>query len=153
MRRFEISLKFDLLNEGPAVALNSPALIHEYLAPFYLLNPVQEMVFVVPLNRKNFPLGAHRVALGSLTGAVCHPRECLRIVLMSPAASWVLGHSHPSGVCDPSSNDIQLTRVMREASKAVDVLLLDHVISSASGDTSLDPRGRGFYSFREAGLL
>jgi DNA repair protein RadC len=39
---------------------------------------------------------------------------------------------------------------LREAAKAVDIDLLDHVIVGRSG---ADPTGRGFYSFRESGLL
>jgi len=45
---------------------------------------------------------------------------------------------------------IQLTRQLREVAAAVDIPLLDHVIIGRRG---ADPLGRGYYSFREAGLL
>jgi DNA repair protein RadC len=45
---------------------------------------------------------------------------------------------------------VQVTRQLREAAKAVDIELLDHVILGRAG---ADPQGRGFYSFREAGIL
>lgn len=45
---------------------------------------------------------------------------------------------------------MQLTRQLREAARAIDIDLLDHVVV---GRPSADPLGRGFYSFREAGLL
>lgn len=45
---------------------------------------------------------------------------------------------------------IQLTRQLREAAAAVDIPLLDHVIIGRRG---ADPLGRGYYRFREAGLL
>jgi DNA repair protein RadC len=46
--------------------------------------------------------------------------------------------------------DIQLTRQLREASKAIDIPLLDHVVC---GTPEGDPLGKGWFSFREAGLL
>ena len=48
-----------------------------------------------------------------------------------------------------SAADIQLTRQLREAASAVDIPLLAHVII---GRRDADPLGRGYYSFREAGL-
>jgi len=59
-------------------------------------------------------------------------------------------HNHPSGDPAPSSADIQVTRRLREAAAAVDIELADHLILGAK---SSDPAGRGYYSFREAGLL
>lgn len=50
----------------------------------------------------------------------------------------------------PSANDIALTRVLRDAAKAVEIALMDHVVVGRAG---ADPTGRGYYSFREAGLI
>ena len=55
-----------------------------------------------------------------------------------------------SGDPAPSAADVQVTRQLREAARAVDIDLLDHV---SVGRAAADPRGLGFYSFREAGLL
>jgi len=55
-----------------------------------------------------------------------------------------------SGDPAPSSADLQVTRRLREAALAVDIELTDHLIL---GTKSADPVGRGYYSFREAGLL
>jgi DNA repair protein RadC len=43
-----------------------------------------------------------------------------------------------------------VTRRLREAAQAIDIELADHVVM---GDRAADPTNRGFYSFREAGLL
>jgi DNA repair protein RadC len=40
--------------------------------------------------------------------------------------------------------------LLREAGKALEIEVLDHVIL---GDAESDPNGRGWYSFGEAGLL
>jgi DNA repair protein RadC len=59
-------------------------------------------------------------------------------------------HNHPSGDPAPSAADVQVTRQLREAAKAVDIELLDHVIV---GRPASDPAGRGYYSFRESGVI
>jgi DNA repair protein RadC len=43
-----------------------------------------------------------------------------------------------------------VTRQLREAAKALDIELLDHVVV---GNAGADPTGLGFYSFRSAGIL
>jgi DNA repair protein RadC len=45
---------------------------------------------------------------------------------------------------------VAVTRQLREAARAVDIALLDHVIL---GRAAADPLGRGYFSFREAGML
>jgi DNA repair protein RadC len=45
---------------------------------------------------------------------------------------------------------MHVTRTLRDAAKAVDIPLLDHVIA---GRADADPNGKGYFSFREAGLL
>ena len=57
---------------------------------------------------------------------------------------------HPTGDPAPSEADMQVTRQLREASEALDIHLLDHVVM---GTVSADPIGTGFYSFRAAGLI
>ncbi len=59
-------------------------------------------------------------------------------------------HNHPSGDPAPSAADVQVTRQLRDAAKAVDIELLDHVIV---GRPVADPRGLGYHNFREAGVL
>jgi DNA repair protein RadC len=57
---------------------------------------------------------------------------------------------HPSGDPAPLAADVQITHLLREAAKTVEISFLDHVII---GRASADPLGTGFYSFRQAGLL
>jgi DNA repair protein RadC len=40
--------------------------------------------------------------------------------------------------------------LLREAGKVLEITMLDHVII---GNIADDPQGKGFYSFREAGLI
>lgn len=45
---------------------------------------------------------------------------------------------------------MQVTRQLRDAAKTVDIELLDHVIV---GRADADPISKGYFSFRDAGLL
>jgi DNA repair protein RadC len=109
-----------------------------------------EKFWVLCLNRRNRLLKQVEVSSGTATATLAHPREVFRPAIREAAAAIVCAHNHPSGDPSPSAADIQLTRQLREAASAVDIPLLDHVIIGRRG---ADPLGRGYYSFREAGLL
>ncbi len=109
-----------------------------------------EKFWVLCLSRRNRLRKRVEVSSGTATATLVHPREVFRAAIRAGAAAVVCAHNHPSGDPSPSAADIQLTRQLREAAAAVDIPLLDHVIIGRRG---ADPLGRGYYSFREAGLL
>jgi len=109
-----------------------------------------ERFWVFCLNRRNRLLRQVEISSGIATSTLAHPREVFRAAIREAAAAVVCAHNHPSGDPAPSAADSQLTRQLREAAGAVDIPLLDHVILGRMG---ADPLGRGYYSFREAGLL
>ncbi|HEX2853490.1 MAG TPA: DNA repair protein RadC [Opitutaceae bacterium] len=109
-----------------------------------------EKFWVLCLNRKNRLLKRVEITSGTATAALAHPREVFREAIREAASAVVCVHNHPSGDPAPSSADMQVTRQLREAARAVDINLLDHIIL---GRATADPLGRGYYSFRSAGLL
>ncbi|MFA6961984.1 MAG: DNA repair protein RadC [Opitutaceae bacterium] len=109
-----------------------------------------EKFWVLSLNRKNRLIKCSEITSGTATNTLAHPREVFREAIKESAAAIICAHNHPSGDPSPSSADIRMTRQLREASQAVDITLLDHVIL---GQPLGDPTGRGFYSFRETGLI
>ena len=102
------------------------------------------------LNRKNRLRKCVEVSSGTATAALAHPREVFRAAIREAASAVVCAHNHPSGDPAPSSADLQMTRLLRDAAKTVEITLLDHVIV---GSASADPLGMGYYSFREAGMM
>jgi DNA repair protein RadC len=132
-----------------APVLNRADLVAAHLQPIALGLEVEKF-WVLCLNRKNRLLKRVEVTSGTATAALAHPREVFRVAIREAAAAVVCAHNHPSGDPAPSAADLQVTRQLREAAKAVDIELLDHVIL---GRPAADPSGRGFYSFREAGLI
>ena len=74
---------------------------------------------------------------------IVHPREVAHGALNRGATAVMLVHNHPSGNPAPSEADIRMTKSLTEALAPIGVVVLDHLIVSAEGDTS----------FRSLGLL
>jgi hypothetical protein len=68
------------------------------------------------------------VSVGSLNQSIVHPREVFKTALASNAAALVLIHNHPSGDPSPSSEDIAITRRLKEAGDLLGIKVVDHVI-------------------------
>ena len=93
-------------------------------------------------NRKRL-IGAEALFRGTLNGAAVYPREVVRHVMRSNAASVIFYHNHPSGTAEPSQADEMITKSLASALSMIDVEVLDHLIV-----------GKACYtSFRERGLL
>ena len=109
-----------------------------------------EKFWVMCLNRKNRLIKMVEVSSGTATAALVHPREVFREAVRHSATGMVCAHNHPSGDPAPSSADLSVTRQLRDAAKAVDIELIDHLVI---GRPESDPAGLGYYSFRGAGLI
>ncbi len=134
--------------ETPPV-LDTPRSVFEHFAPIAAGLEVEKF-WVLCLNRKNRLIRRVEVTSGTASSSLVHPREVFRDAIRLSASAIICVHNHPSGDPSPSKADIEITRQLREASKTVDIDLLDHIIV---GSQMLDPSGQGFYSFSEAGLL
>ena len=82
------------------------------------------------------------VAEGGLMHVSVAAREVYAPALERCAAAIVIAHNHPSGIAEPSAEDVSFTQVMGRAGAILGVRLLDHMIVAR----------RGYFSFREAGL-
>lgn len=89
---------------------------------------LQEEVKVILLNRNNQLLGVYELAKGGVSGAFVDVKLLLSVALKCVASNIVLVHNHPSGNLKPSKADITLTDKIKNASKQVDMVLLDHLI-------------------------
>ena len=132
-----------------APLLNSAELVAEHFRPL-LLGLAVEKFWVLCLNVRGRLLKRVEITSGTATSTLAHPREVFRAAMREAAASVVCVHNHPSGDPSPSAQDLEITRQLRAAARVVEMPLLDHVIVGRPG---ADPAGRGFYSFRAAGVL
>lgn len=134
---------------GVEPLLDRAKLVFEHLQPIVVGLEVEKF-WVLCLNRKNRLIKCVEVTSGTATAALAHPREVYRAAIREAASAVICAHNHPSGDPAPSAPDLHVTRQLREASRAVEIELIDHVIIGRPGT---DPLGRGYFSFREAGML
>jgi DNA repair protein RadC len=109
----------------------------------------REVIRIILLNTKLRFQHMETIALGSINECTARIAEILRPAIIHTAHSFILVHNHPSGDPLPSQADIDLTRRLNEASRQLGLRLQDHLIIGLprhSGD-------RGYFSFREGGLL
>lgn len=79
---------------------------------------------------------------GTIARALVEPREVLKHAFLTGASGLVLFHTHPSGDPTPSLEDVEFTRHLAKACKAVGVALMDHLIVGHAGAwISLKDRG------------
>lgn len=97
----------------------------------------QEQFLVVFLNTKNHIIGHKVLYMGGLDRSIVHPREVYKEALKVSAARIIVVHNHPSGDVSPSENDHLVTKVLEEAGDTMGIPLLDHLIVSHYGYTSL----------------
>lgn len=133
----------------PNPVLNRPELIYAHFRPL-VTGLAVEKFWVLCLNRKNRLIKQVEITSGTATSSLAHPREVFREVIHHGATAVVCVHNHPSGDPAPSAADVQVTRQLREAARTLDIDLQDHVIV---GQPAADPRGTGYYSFRESGVI
>lgn len=145
----EIARRIVSQQAGDAPVLGSSDLVAAYFQPV-IAGLAVERFWVLCLNRRNRLIKRVEVTSGIANATLAHPREVFRAAIRESASAVICVHNHPSGDPSPSSADMTTTRTLREAAKAVDIALLDHVIV---GRVAEDPTGRGYYSFRECGML
>jgi DNA repair protein RadC len=103
----------------------------------------KEYFLTLLLDGKNRIIRRVQISEGSLNQSIVHPREVFSPAVKESAAALILVHNHPTGDPAPSSEDIAITRRLREAGDIMGIKVLDHIIV-----------GDGEYlSFVERGLL
>lgn len=109
----------------------------------FLMEETKEVFITLHLDGKNRVICMDLVSLGTLNQSLVHPREVFKTACLSNAAAIILVHQHPTGDPSPSSEDIAITRRLKEAGEIMGIKILDHIII-----------GDGEYlSFVERGLL
>ena len=103
-----------------------------------------EKIWILILNRKNAVTECREVSSGGSTATVFDLKTILKQILLSPGVdSVVMVHNHPSGNLQPSPQDDEITRQLKEGCKYIGLRLLDHVIVTQDS----------FYSYMESGRL
>jgi DNA repair protein RadC len=150
MKVYDATIRYTLVNEGPAEVLSNAPKVVQYMAGAFDELPLQESFWVVLCNRKNRAIARHQVTVGTATAALAHPREVFKIAILASACSIILCHNHPSGDPAPSAADLSITKMLVDAGRLLEISVLDHIVI---GNATDDPTGKGYFSWREAGLM
>ena len=89
-----------------------------------------EEFWVAYLNHQNKIISRDCLSKGGIASTTVDVRLVLKRALEVGATALVLAHNHSTGNLVPSSADLQLTKKMNEATKILDIRLLDHLIVS-----------------------
>jgi DNA repair protein radc len=100
---------------------------------YHIFHPIladlkHEEMWVLLLNRANKVLKKIQVSKGGITGMVADIRMIMKEALDSLASAIILCHNHPSGNSNPSADDDNVTRRLKDAGIIMDIRLLDHII-------------------------
>lgn len=101
----------------------------------------KESMYVLLLNRANWVLGYHLLSQGGTAGTVVDMKVLLQLLIKSNAHGFIMSHNHPSGNTTPSAEDLKLTKKVKEASRLLDIQLLDHIILSSDSFLSMADKG------------
>ena len=71
-----------------------------------------------------------------MNSSLVTPREVFKRAILQNAAGIVLGHNHPSGNTDASSDDINITKKLVKSGKILGVNVVDHIIIGSEGHYS-----------------
>jgi DNA repair protein RadC len=137
-----ISLKMEK-SEFNKVKITSSEEAANYIRQFFTDIELYESFFLVLLNQANNTIGFVKISQGGIIGTVVDKIIVAKYVIESLARSVVLCHNHPSGNLKPSSQDINITKEIKEGLKLFDVQVMDHIILTADS----------YYSFAENGNL
>jgi DNA repair protein RadC len=133
-----------LQSDFPSVTIKSSEGACDFIKQFYGDDiEIFESSFILLLNRANATIGYAKISQGGLTGTVMDPRLIAKYAVESLAVSIILAHNHPSGNLNPSQQDIDITKKIKEGLKMLDINVFDHIILSSTG----------YYSLLENGLM
>jgi DNA repair protein RadC len=132
-------LEFPLHNRS---VLSSWSAVLAYLK-LSLAGRSREAFHVLFLDRANQLIADERMGEGTIDHAPVYPREIMRRALELAASACCLVHNHPTGSSTPSGADIEMTRRVVEAGKALGIAIHDHFLGA----------GDQVVSFKALGLM
>ena len=104
----------------------------------------REVFAIINLRPDLKPINVNIVSVGALDQSLVHPREAIKSMVLSNAASVMMVHNHTTGSMSPSKDDIAVTDRMAQLCGLLGIKLIDHIIVGP---------GKDYYSFHEKGVL
>lgn len=138
----ELSNRIARAKRGGKVIFHSPAETAEYYME-QMRHLEKEQCLCVFLDGAMGLIRDQTISVGTVNASLFSGREIFMEALAAKAVNFMILHNHPSGSVNPSRADVQMTRKLTEASRFMDIPLIDHIII---GDNC-------YYSFREHHMI
>lgn len=132
----EIGRRLYRKNESGLAVIRTAKDLYDYVKN--IRNLPKEQLRGIYLDTHNRVIHDEVISIGTINSNIVHPREVFKPALEYGAAAVVLAHNHPSGVSTPSLSDIEITKQLINAGKIIGINLLDHIVVSRDGYTSVD---------------
>lgn len=102
----------------------------------------QERLGAALLDAHHRILDQREIFTGTIANALVSTRDLAEFAILTRASiGVVLYHNHPSGMAQPSDEDIDFTRKIKQSLWYFDIELVDHIIVGKHSFTSLKMRG------------
>lgn len=128
-------------------SMATPNDVHEILQSLLKAEDLEdrekEHFWVLMLDARNRIKTLDLISLGTVNNSIVHPREVFRRAISVGCSAIILAHNHPSGACEPSSQDFEITEQLVDAGNILGIDVLDHIITTESD----------FYSFKQENMI
>lgn len=88
----------------------------------------REKFIVVGLDAKNYPTLINVVSIGSINCAPVSPADVFKPLILSNSYSFIICHNHITGILEPSQPDIDITKILKDLGKMLQINFYDHII-------------------------
>ena len=112
--------------------------IEEYLKALYLMKS-RETVYALLFDQAGKCLAAERIAEGTVNATSIIPRRLLEVARRYKAVSVVIAHNHPSGVAEPSGDDLCTTTLLLSVARDAGLDITAHYIVAADSAVDIIP--------------
>lgn len=137
---FELGRRVQASGAGEKPLLRSPDDVARIMVPL-LRDAGAESFHVLVLDAMNGLKARVEITSGTLNASLAHPREVFKPAIDHLGAAVIVVHNHPSGNPEPSREDVEITRQLKEAGALLGIPLHDHLIVAGDRFTSLCERG------------
>ena len=122
--------------------ITDSSLASDFLIPRFMFEE-NEKVIMLSLDSAKKVKACTDLSSGVVNSVDLNIRLIVETALKNKASSVILAHNHPDGDVNPSREDRETTRRIRDSLKLVDIPLVDHIIVSSND----------YFSFCDAGYL
>lgn len=125
-------LKLLRVKEASGKAISSPDIIAEMMRNEAQID--RECFWVLHLNSSNKIIEKELVSMGTVDSSLVHPREVFKKAIVNSATCIITVHNHPGDKAEPSTEDLKVWKMLKEAGEILEIKVIENIILTPSGD-------------------